>query len=116
MPLSVLFNAAAALQVSAAQTSAIVSFCIAPRMAAEVSKSPIGAEPGFQSEAMTSEVPASNNLRAGAKGSPNPSEAPGTQPEPHCLQQAMRFLSHWQLRGGRYLVHLALWLMRQLRC
>ena len=38
----------------------------------------MGAEPGFQSEAITKEVPASSSLRAGAKGSPNPIEAPGS--------------------------------------
>ena len=40
-------------------------------------KSPLGAEPGFQSEAIARQAPASNKARVGAKAIPKPKEAPG---------------------------------------
>src|SRR5690606_15476919 len=59
------------------RTSAIDNFSKVARIEACVSKSPIGAEPGFQSEAMETQAPASNNFLAGVYCIPKPIDAPG---------------------------------------
>src|SRR5690606_20161595 len=77
IPLSFKFKAFAARNVIPLRTSAIDNFSKVARIEACVSKSPIGAEPGFQSEAMETQAPASNNFLAGVYCIPKPIDAPG---------------------------------------
>src|SRR5690606_3466948 len=74
VPLSSNPSARAARQVSALRVSALESFCCAESTDACMSRSPIGADPGFQSLAITSEQPWSRIFRAGAKCIPRPSD------------------------------------------
>jgi len=80
-PLSLRLSAAAALDVIPARTSALLNFSNVPKTQACISKSPIGAEPGFQSLAIASAPPASRIFLAGVKLHPNPIDAHGNATE-----------------------------------
>src|SRR5690606_40320054 len=54
-----------------------VQTCALPILEAWVNKSPIGAEPGFQSDAIPKQAPASNSFLAGVNCIPKPIDAPG---------------------------------------
>src|SRR5690606_21316432 len=77
LPLSVSPNALAARAVIPEKVSALLNFSDAEISAACVSRSPIGAEPGFQSLAIARLHPLSRSFLAGAKFIPRPIDAPG---------------------------------------
>src|SRR5690606_41211626 len=77
MPLSVSPNALAARKVMPEKVSALLNFSNAEISAACASRSPIGAEPGFQSLAIARLHPLSRIFLAGANFIPRPIDAPG---------------------------------------
>ena len=77
VPLSSKDRAFADLQVIPARTSALDNFSIDPRSDACINKSPMGAEPGFQSEAIATLQLLSQSFLTGANGIPRPRLHPG---------------------------------------
>ena len=78
LPRSNKLSAAAALNVMPANTSAVVSFSKVASIEAWHTKSPMGADPGFQSDAIAKAPPLSIIFLAGAKAQPSPTLAPGS--------------------------------------